>query len=214
MGKKPGRNADSPEIAAIGNVYSALQDLDASAQLRVLRYAAEMLGLKYDIAGATTVARDNDRQLAGSVSSPAPRGPEDDHSSDDSEGINSVALKWLKRSNLDPKSLQPFFSLGIDEIDLVARAIPGGNKKERMHNVLLLKGVAAYLGTGAARVTFEQFKEACLHYDAYDGANFAAYIRSFAVDAGGSKETGFTLTARGLTAATELLRAMLGQKTS
>jgi hypothetical protein len=81
-----------------------------------------------------------------------------------------------------------------------------------MRNVLLLKSMAAYLGTGVARVSYEQLKEACIHYGAYDGTNFARYLKEFASDAGGGKETGFTLTARGASGATELIRELLASK--
>ncbi len=125
-------------------------------------------------------------------------------------------LKWRLKSEgvsrlrkLDAKGLQKVFSLGLDDIDLVTKSIPGKKKKERMHNVLLLKGIAAYLGTGAARISHEQFKEACIHYDAYDVSNFAAYMNSFAAEAGGTKETGYSLTARGLAAGTELLKSLI-----
>jgi hypothetical protein len=131
---------------------------------------------------------------------------------DDIDGINAVALKWMRRSGLDPKSLQTLFSLGIDEIDLVAKSVPGTSKRERMRSVLLLKGIAAYLGTGAPRITYEQLKEACLHYDAYDAANFAKNLKSFSSDTTGTKEAGFTLTARGLTSATDLLKELLGSR--
>jgi hypothetical protein len=80
-----------------------------------------------------------------------------------------------------------------------------------MRSVLLLKGIAAHLGTGVLRMTYEQLKEACLHYNAYDGTNFARYLKAFAVDVGGAKEAGYTLTARGLTAATDLIKELLGQ---
>jgi hypothetical protein len=118
-------------------------------------------------------------------------------------------LKWIKRSGLEPKKLQTLFSLGIDEIDLVAKSVPGTSKRERMRNVLLLKGVAAYLGTGVARMTHEQIKEACLHYNAYDAGNFSKYLKSFAADVGGTKKAGYTLSPRGLTSATALLSEML-----
>jgi hypothetical protein len=72
--------------------------------------------------------------------------------------------------------------------------------------------MAAYLGTGVARVSYEQLKEACIHYGAYDGTNFARYLKEFASDAGGGKETGFTLTARGTSGATELIRELLASK--
>ncbi len=42
------------------------------------------------------------------------------------------------------------FSLSSDEIDLIAKTVPGKNK-EKMRSVFLLKGVASYLGSGAAR---------------------------------------------------------------
>jgi hypothetical protein len=173
--------AGPAELKAVGAVYSALENLEHPVQLRVLRYAAEMLGLEF--------AAPSQKEL-----------PSNFTGSDSEE--QSTALKWMRRSDLNPKSLQDFFSLGIDDIDLVAKSVPGSNKKERMRSVLLLKAIAAYLGTGAARVSYEQLKEACLHYNAYDGGNFAAYLKSFASEVGGAKESGFTLTARGLSAAT------------
>jgi hypothetical protein len=207
-------NRDEPEeLKAVGAVYLALKPLDAAIQLRVLRYAAEMLGIdvpaslaKGQSSGAHEEAPDDSVPPAS-----APVLPEKP-AADEIEGISPVASKWIKRSGLDSKSLQKLFSLGIDEIDLIAQAIPGSNKKERMRNVLLLKGVAAYLGSGVPRVNYEQLKEACLHYKAYDGTNFAAYLKSFASEVTGSKEVGFTLTARGLTAATELVKKMLSTK--
>jgi hypothetical protein len=203
---------DTPEIDAYRTVYLALKPLDPPAQLRVLRYSAEMLDLKFEIpsVGGRTSSDQEENQLSDSVMSTSTSDAQ--QSDDDVEGINAVALKWMRRSNLNPKSLQTLFSLGIDEIDLVAKLVPGTSKRERMRNVLLLKAVAAYLGTGAARVTYEQLKEASLHYSAYDATNFAAHIKSFAPDVGGTKETGFTLTARGLTAATGLVKEMLTSK--
>ena len=52
-----------------------------------------------------------------------------------------------------------------------------------------------------------QVKEACLHYDAFDNSNFASYLKSFAAEVSGTKESGYTLTARGLTAATDLIKS-------
>jgi hypothetical protein len=205
------KTEDTPEIDAYRTVYLALKSLDPSAQLRVLRYSAEMLGLKFEIPGAGN-RTSHDHEESQSSDSIASVSIPDTQTSDDVEGINSVALKWIRRSNLDPKNLQKLFSLGIDEIDLVAKLVPGTSKRERMRNVLLLKAIAAYLGTGAARVTYEQLKEASLHYNAYDAANFAAHIKSCASDIGGTKESGYTLTARGLTAATDLIREMLPSK--
>lgn len=205
--------AGSAELKAVGTVYSALEKLERPIQLRVLRYAAEMLGLEFPAPGRKDLPSDTQESESEETSlTAATPALSTDQPAEEVEGISAVALKWMKRSDLNPKSLQNFFSLGIDDIDLVAKSVPGTNKKERMRSVLLLKGIAAYLGTGAPRVSYEQLKEACLHYNAYDGGNFAAYLKSFAAEVGGAKESGFTLTARGLSAATDLLKEILTPK--
>ncbi len=108
--------------------------------------------------------------------------------------------------------LSSLFSLGVDEIDLVAKKVPGSNKKDKMLSVFRLKGVAAYLGAGVARFTHEEVKEACVHYDAFDTNNFAAYLKSIASEVSGTKESGYTLTARGLTEATEMIKGLVASK--
>lgn len=199
-------NSD-PEITAITVVYDALKELDPAAQKRVLGYVARRLGLPSS-SDEEPVTPPDTRDLPPAIPEP-PSGAED---ADDSEGISPVAVKWMKRNSLSASSLSTLFSLGVDEIDLVAKTVPGDNRKQRMHSVLLLKGIAAYLSTGVARVTHEQLKEACLHYDAFDGINFATHLKSFAAEAAGTKGSGYTLTARGLTNATELIRSMAGAK--
>jgi hypothetical protein len=204
---------EPPEVRAISAVYSALKSLDQPARIRVVRYAAEMLGLTLGAPAVDRMSAESheDRQEAAATTSSVANSSSSTQS-DDIDGISAVALKWMKRSGLETKNLQNLFSLGIDEIDLVARSVPGVSKREKMHNVILLKGIAAYLGTGVSRITHEQLKEACLHYNAYDATNFARYLKSFASDVGGAKESGYTLTARGLSAGTDLVKELLGTK--
>jgi hypothetical protein len=114
----------------------------------------------------------------------------------------------MVRNGLQAKQLSSIFSLGVDEIDLVARSVPGKRKAEKLHSILLLKGLAAYLGSGVARFTHEQLKEACLDYDAYDPSNFAAVLKRLSSEVSGDKEKGYVLTARGLTRATEMVKKM------
>lgn len=195
------------EIQAMSTVHTALKNLDPAARSRVFRYAGEMLGITLDPAADRGGSESHEQKTTSSSASSF--NSSEDNVSDEFEGINAVAVRWVKRANLNPISLQKLFSLGVDEIDLVANKVPGDSKKDRMKSVLLLKGIAAYLGTGVARITYEQLKEACLHYNGYDSGNFAAYLKSFAAEVGGSKETGFTLTARGLNSGTELVKEML-----
>jgi hypothetical protein len=198
-----------PEIAAISIVYAALRPLDAEAQRRVLEYVAGKIGVPAPHSGGERHEEKEHEPEGPTHESTAAvaAGPESE-----AEGVSPVALKWIKRSGLTASGLSALFSLGVDEIDLVAKKVPGENKKDRMHSVLLLKGIAAYLSTGVARVTHEQVKEACLHYDAFDTANFAAYLKSFSAEVAGTKESGYTLTARGLTNATEIIKSLVAAK--
>ncbi len=65
---------------------------------------------------------------------------------------------------------------------------------------------------GQRRYTHEQVKETCLHYHAYDSPNFAKHIQDLSAEVSGSKEPGYTLTARGLASATELVKEMIATK--
>jgi hypothetical protein len=127
----------------------------------------------------------------------------------DGDGLSPVAIKWMRRNDLDIAKLSKLFSLGLDELELVAKKVPGKNKKDRMRSVLLLTCVASYLSTGASRAKHDAVKQACVHYDAYDMANFAAYLKTFSREVGGTKQSGYSLSAAGMTAATELITSMV-----
>jgi hypothetical protein len=74
---------------------------------------------------------------------------------------------------------------------------PADHQHFELRNVLLLRGIASYLASGTARFSFVQLKEAAVHYDAFDAANFAANMTSFSSEVSGTKKCGYTLTARG-----------------
>ena len=211
MSKEQMETDSDPEITAIASVYKALKDLEIGAQERVLRYVAGKLGVSSPSTERNHVEQGDVEQVSD-ASMETSRRSSDVQVTQDAEGISPVAIKWMRRSGLKTSDLSGLFSLGGDEIDLVAETVPGKGKKVRMHTVVLLKGIAAYLGSGAPRVTHDQIKEACLHYDAFDGPNFASYLKSFAAELSGGKKTGFTLTPRGLTRATETIKQILASK--
>jgi hypothetical protein len=208
---------DDVEFAAMRDVYASLKDLQPDAQDRVLDYVFRRLGLAR--------SKSSDREGGGSFS---PRelaeevkrtGPEDiaeeESTIDDAlSGVNSVAQKWIRRNGLTTDQLSELFSLGLDTIDVVARSVPGKSTREKMHNVILLTGAAAYLGTGAARMDSDTLKEALSHYNAYDHKNLATYLKEWASEVSGTRQTGFTLTARGLAGAAELVKEMTTKKNS
>jgi hypothetical protein len=194
---------EEPEIVAISDVYAALKDLDAESRGRVLSYVAAKFGIA---AQQSNSFKEDTVQVSYEqpVDNIAPA------AYDELEGISPIGKKWITRSGIRPAKLMSIFSLGIDEIDLVCKSVPGATKSKRMRNVFLLKGIAAYLGTGAARFTHEQVKETSLHYDAWDGPNFANIYKTMSADISGSKEIGYTLTAKGISEATALIKSISG----
>jgi hypothetical protein len=207
MMKKANAEPDR-EIVAISAVYAALKELAPDAQARVLSYVAAKLKIEPavsegDLSPRKTLEdrRDVEANDGGAAAKQEPQ--------DELEGISPVAKKWMARNGLEAGPLSAIFSLSTDEIDLIAKTVPGANKKEKMRSVFLLKGVAAYLASGAARFSHQQLKEACLHYDAFDANNFAHHFKSLSSEVSGSKDTEYALTPRGLASATEMVKKII-----
>jgi hypothetical protein len=204
--------ARDPELEAMVSVYAALKDLPTDAQQRVVDYVFARLGLKgkrdqRDIADVRP-SRDPILDVHTSDSRDDTDEADDVDVDDELAGVSAIAQKWIRRNGLSAKQLSAVFSLGLDEIDVVARSVPGGSKREKMRNVLLLTCAAAYLASGAARADDEALRQSLTHYNAYDRSNFSTYMREFAADVSGTKENGYTLTARGLAAAADLIKEM------
>lgn len=199
------------EIRAMSAVLGALEGLSSEAQSRVLHYVAGMLNVDMEaglVADSSPRRAPSAREFeAAAMASPTERsaGTEEGF-----EGISPVARKWIARNGLRAEALGAIFSLGGDEIELVAKTIPGTSKRDRMHSVVLLMGVASYLDGGAARFSHEKLKEACLHYKAYDANNFAAYLKGFSAEVTGDKSTMYALTARGMASATDMVKGLTG----
>lgn len=206
-------NVDA-EFEAMRAIYAALKDLESDAQERVIDYVTNRLALVRDKfnerAGSSFSPRELVQELEQKGEQLADEGAKG--GADEFEGVSPVAQKWARRNGLASSQLSNLFSLGIDEIELVAKSVPGSSKRQRMHSVILLSGAASYLGTGVARVAYDKLKETLGHYNAYDSANFATHIKDFAPEVGGSKESGYVLTARGLAAAAELIKQAVGTK--
>jgi hypothetical protein len=204
------KSREDKEIAAIAEVYDALKELDTAAQQRVVEYVAKKLGITSPLGEGTDAFADPTVQ--GALT-----GADADRRSDAGEdalaGVSPIAKKWMQRNGLTADQLSHVFSIGGDEIDLIAKKVPGKSVRARMRSVFLLEGVAAYLAGGAPRFTHEKVKEACLHYNAYDVSNFAANLRDLAAEVSGGKESGYTLTQRGLASATEIVKQLAGAST-
>jgi hypothetical protein len=206
-----------PEIDAMIRVFAALKGLEPGAQARVIEYVVRRLDLGVGTPNQTDAtssaiypdqgsARPTGTKLQDTASVPEQT---EDEPHDGLEGISPIAQKWMRRNGLSPTKLSALFSLGVDEIDLVARKVPGKSARERLRNVMLLQGIAAYLNGGVPRIDNDKLKEAATHYDADAGGNFATYAKEWAAEISGSRAAGdLTLTTRGLNAAKDLIAEM------
>src|SRR5688500_14178733 len=113
-----------PEFIALTTVHDALKKLDRESQERILDYVMRKLGLL-----RSTNARADERlPSVGPDYSPnllQPLSGKKEELEDGLDGISPVAQKWMKRNGLSASQLSMLFSLGADEIDLVANAVPG-----------------------------------------------------------------------------------------
>jgi hypothetical protein len=204
---KPANMVPDAEFEACQVVYSALVALDVPARSRVLRYVAERLGLAAALEPTDSVAAAPPPEPL-SVAAPSREVQSAvGQAGADVDGISPIATKWITRSALNLTKLSRVFSIGAEEIDLIAESVPGKSKRARLHSVLLLKAIASYLSTGVPRVADQELREVAAHYDAKDDPNFAANLKGAEAYFTGNKQSGYTLTARGLTEAARILSA-------
>jgi len=211
-----------PEYEAIGKVYTALKSLEPAAQQRVIDYVLQRFALKPSKFDVDKQQDDeNDRPLDDSIDQPGTlaESKRNDDAVDEEEadvlaGMSPVAVKWMRRNGLTAMQLAQLFSLGVDEIDLIATSIPGKTVVQRLRSVLLLQAIAAFLGSGTAKVSAEKLKQAASDYKADAGSNFWKYMKGMSPDVAGSLSSGFVLTARGMASATDLIKGILAQTTT
>jgi len=189
--------SEAEAIAAVDKALSALED--ERARERVLTWA----NAKY---GASQLA-----PASGRVAVPSPTDVASTAAEHHDWPLALPAQLWLKRNGiaLDGRLAQ-VFSLNQSEVDLIADEIPGTSARARTRNVVLLRGACANLVSGEFRFDDESLRTTCRHYNAYDQANFSKHLRSMSDEVTGTRDAGYTLTAKGQRAAAELIKYMIG----
>jgi hypothetical protein len=61
---------------------------------------------------------------------------------------------------------------------LVVSDLPGSGKAGKEINLALLTGIAQALNDGIFKVSLEDLRNLCVHYDCYDASNFTAHLRN------------------------------------
>jgi hypothetical protein len=221
VSKGTGKNNQDPrevQIKAISSVFDALKGLDSDLAIRVLEIVAGLIEPKYHLQPKNNSSKDSavsneSNSSTASEDSRMESGKGDSIDTDNvSDGINIIGKKWLARNDLSIQKVSEIFSLGVDEIDLVSKSVPGNTVAKRMRSVFLLKGIASLLSGGAPRFTHDQIREVSQHYKAWDNTNSSKYIKNLSSEVSGSAAAGYTLTTRGLSEAASIIKEMIAGK--
>lgn len=98
---------------------------------------------------------------------------------------------------------------------LVVSELPGRGKAAKQVSLALLIAVGQALGDGMFKCGLEDLRNLCLHYDSYDGSNFAANLRNNKILFKAFKKgEDLELSGTGMKKAGELVKSMATSTTS
>ena len=145
--------------------------------------------------------------VAPSSSSQAADTHVDADSSDAFPGVSAAAVPWLKKAGVTRNQLEQHLHLDGGTAKVIS--LPGNASKriDQVLNTYLMQGFAAFLTNGDASFTDKEARGLCEHFGCYDATNHAKYVKEFGNKITGSKNSGWKLTAPGLTAAAELVKS-------
>jgi hypothetical protein len=176
---------------AMTKVIEVLTPLDSDQRKRVIQAAFALLGEEPAL------------KASGSGSS-----KKNDVSDEETiEGVPQAAAVWLAKAKITKDQLEQYLHVDGGAVKVIS--LPG-NATKRIDQVLhtyLMQGLASFLTTGEPSFSDKDARDLCGHFGCYDHTNHAKYIKEFGNRITGSKNAGWKLTAPGLTAAAELLKA-------
>lgn len=176
---------------AMSKVVELLTPLTSDERKRVVQAAFALLG----------------EDASPASSRKASDSPIDEMSTDALPKVSTSAIQWLKRTGITQDQLEQHLYFDGDNVKVIS--LPGSTSKriQQVINVYLMLGFAAFLATGEASFPDKDARELCEHFGCYDPTNHAKYIKEFGNKITGSKNSGWKLTAPGLTAAGELVKS-------
>jgi len=123
------------------------------------------------------------------------------------EGVSQAAAVWLAKAKITKDQLEQHLHIDGGAVKVIS--LPGNATKkiDQVLHTYLMQGVGSFLATGEPSFSDKDARDLCGHFGCYDATNHAKYIKEFGNRITGSKNAGWKLTAPGLTAAAELLKA-------
>jgi hypothetical protein len=187
---------------ATTKVFEVLQPLPSEERLRVVEAALTLLG-------------DRPLKLSGGHPPGAGAGaaqPRHDGTQVDGVALSSAAKAWVRKHAISTEVLQQYFDISDGKATLIG--LPGNSKEKKSQalNTYLMTGLANYLATGDSSFSDDEARKLCIHFGCYDKGNHSKYLGDLGNQVTGSKGAGWRLTAPGLTAAAQLLKAKKGSE--
>jgi len=118
------------------------------------------------------------------------------------------AESWIRQHDLSEDELNHVFHVDGDHVEIVASRVAGKTNKERTLNAYILSGAARLLASGEPAFDDAAARESCRNFGCYDHTNHATYMKHRGNTLAGSKDSGWKLTAPGLTQAAALVKEM------
>lgn len=176
---------------AMSKVIEVLTPLESDQRKRVIQAAFALLG------------EESTPKAFGSESSKKTASADEDAI----EGVPQAASVWLAKAKITKDQLEQHLHFDGGQVKVIS--LPG-NATKRIDQVLhtyLMQGLASFLATGDPSFSDKDARELCEHFGCYDHTNHAKYVKEFGNKVTGSKSAGWKLTAPGLMAAADLIKA-------
>jgi hypothetical protein len=109
---------------------------------------------------------------------PAPGGPGVAAGTPALNGVPDAVKPFLTANAITTEILEKVFHPSGPGAQLLASAIPGNGKANKLVSLSLLLCVRQALETGAFTCTLKALREMAVHYDCYDSTNFSGTLKS------------------------------------
>jgi hypothetical protein len=180
-----------PTVA--NDIYALLEPLLPADRMKAINAALTLLGDVPISGGGEAKPRDDQDEDQGHV---------------DAAKVSSKGKSWMRKYKVTEDQLGEVFDLDDEAIQVIADDVPGRSAKEKTINSYVVTGIGQYLKTGDVKFSDADARAVCKHIGCLNETNHSTYMDSRKNYFGGTKKTGWKLTAPGLKKGAELITAI------
>jgi hypothetical protein len=121
--------------------------------------------------------------------------------------LHPKAARWIAQNGIASERIGELFHVDGSASELILVKMIGKSRRMQTINCYLLSGIRSLLVTGVPTLADADAVALCKKYKCHDAANHPTYRKEMANLIAGDKKRGFVLSAPGLGAAAEVLKA-------